>query len=160
MADAKDRHRGRASPRGRPGTRTHGAMPQLARAEFLDPIHAIVHQDVVDVMLSSVSNFEMLVNARRSPTGVKPAFRANDTTDVWRDPGGTSRHASRPFRTATLPRVKPLTDLGLYSITYTNDINADVASLRSSLTNSRRRGRQRDLVLSRALFLNPNVDAA
>ena len=36
---------------------------------------------------------------------------------------------SRPFRTASLKHVKPLTDLGLYSITFTNDIDADHASL-------------------------------
>ncbi|HXE25384.1 MAG TPA: hypothetical protein VN637_10900, partial [Roseiarcus sp.] len=36
---------------------------------------------------------------------------------------------SRPFRSSSLKHVKPLTDLGLYSITFTNDTDADHASL-------------------------------
>ncbi len=63
-------------------------------------------------------------------TGVKPVIRANDTTDVWRHRGAAFHHQpSRPFRSASLNHVKPLTDLGLYSITFTNDIDADHASL-------------------------------
>ena len=57
---------------------------------------------------------------------MKPAIRADDTTDVGRHRGATfHHHPSRPFRTASLARVKPLTDLGLYSITFTNDLDAD-----------------------------------
>jgi hypothetical protein len=132
IADAKDPDMG-------PGlhavglARTAGGAAKRfsTRAEFLDSIEAIVKQDVVDIMLTSVSNLEKLVkrNAFRG-TGVKPAIRANDTTDVWRHRGGTYHlEPSRPFRTASLPHVKPLTDLGLYSITFTNDIDADIASL-------------------------------
>jgi len=60
----------------------------------------------------------------------------------WRMRGATYHHtASRPFRTASLPRVmygaaKPPankrikgTDLGLYSITFNNDLDADIRSL-------------------------------
>ena len=101
------------------------------RAEFLDSIEAIVKQDVVDIMLTSVSNLESLVKRNVfAGTGVKPVIRANDTTDVWRHRGASFHNQpSRPFRTASLRHVKPLTDLGLYSITFTNDIDADHASL-------------------------------
>src|SRR5208337_4643198 len=44
---------------------------------------------------------------------------------------GASHHLapSRPFRSASLAHVRPLTDLCLYSITFTNDVEADIASL-------------------------------
>jgi hypothetical protein len=132
IADAKDPDMGPGLHAVGPARATHGAPPRLStRAEFLDSIEAIVRQDVVDIMLTSASNLEKLVKRNAfAGTGVKPAFRANDTTDIWRHRGGTYHlKPSRPFRTASLPHVKPLTDLGLYSITFTNDIDADHASL-------------------------------
>jgi hypothetical protein len=115
----------------------------LTRAEFLDNIRAIIDQDLVDIMLTSVSNFEELRDSgafKGSP--IKPAIRANDTTDIWFGRGGSySKKPSRAFRTASLSRVTtgtadpdpdaPITgtDLGLYSITFNNDIEHDVDSL-------------------------------
>ncbi len=128
IADAKDPDMG-------PGLHATGAAPGQAhfktRAQFLDSIEVIVKQDVVDIMLTSVSNLESLVKRNVfAGTGVKPVVRANDTTDVWRHRGASFHNQpSRPFRTASLKHVKPLTDLGLYSITFTNDIDADHASL-------------------------------
>ena len=128
IADAKDPDMG-------PGLHAVGPASGEARfktrAEFLDSIEAIVKQDVVDIMLTSVSNLESLVKRNVfAGTGVKPVIRANDTTDVWRHRGASFHNQpSRPFRTASLRHVKPLTDLGLYSITFTNDIEADHASL-------------------------------
>ncbi len=132
IADAKDPDMGPGLHAVGPARATHGATPRLStRAEFLDSIETIVRQDVVDIMLTSASNLEKLVKRNAfAGTGVKPAFRANDTTDIWRHRGGTYHlKPSRSFRTASLPHVKPLTDLGLYSITFTNDIDADHASL-------------------------------
>ena len=134
IADAKDPDMGPGLHAVGPARATHGATPRLrTRAEFLDSIEAIVRQDVVDIMLTSASNLEKLVRRNVfADTGVKPAFRANDTTDIWRHRGAVYHlEPSRPFRTASLPHVKPLTDLGLYSITFTNDIDADLASLRA-----------------------------
>jgi hypothetical protein len=128
IADAKDPDMG-------PGLHAVGSAygePRFkTRAEFLDSIEAIVKQNVVDIMLTSVSNLESLVKRNVfAGTGVKPVIRANDTTDVWRHRGASFHNQpSRPFRTASLKHVKPLTDLGLYSITFTNDIEADHASL-------------------------------
>jgi hypothetical protein len=129
IADAKDPDMG-------PGLHAVGpARPGEARfktrAEFLDSIEAIVKQDIVDIMLTSVSNLEQLVKRKVfAGTGVKPAIRANDTTDVWRHRGGAHHlEPSRPFRSASLKHVRRLTDLGLYSITFTNDTAADHASL-------------------------------
>jgi DhnA family fructose-bisphosphate aldolase class Ia len=132
IADAKDPDMG-------PGLHAVGSAPQAdgtssrlrTREEFLASIEAIIRQDIVDIMLTSVSNLEKLIG-RGAFTGssVKPAIRANDTTDVWRHRHATYHNApSRPFRSASLAHVKPLTDLGLYSITFTTDIDADIVSL-------------------------------
>ena len=86
------------------GTRLRGKT----RIEYLDDIEAIVKQGIVDVMLVSASNLELLhERGVFKKSKVKPVIRANDTTDCW----GLIRHgtyhkqASRPFRTASLPRV-------------------------------------------------------
>jgi hypothetical protein len=130
IADAKDPDMGPGLHAVGPA-KGNGEGRFKTRAEFLDSIEAIVKQDVVDIMLTSVSNLEQLV--RRdvfAGARVKPVIRANDTTDVWRHRGASFHHEpSRPFRTASLKHVTPLTDLGLYSITFTNDIDADHASL-------------------------------
>ena len=77
------------------------------REEFLDQIRAIVRQDIVDIMLMSASNMERLSDEglfKDSP--VKPAIRANDTSDIWRMRGATpSTRPSRPFRSASIPRT-------------------------------------------------------
>ena len=109
-----------------PAPTLDGGTPRFrTRVEFLDLIEAIVKQDVVDIMLTSVSNLESLVKRNVfAGTGVKPVIRANDTTDVWRHRGASFHNQpSRPFRTASLQLAKPLTDLGLDSITFTNDID-------------------------------------
>ena len=132
IADAKDPDMGPGLHAVGPARAGGGVATRFAtRAEFLDSIEAILKQDVVDIMLTSASNLEQLAKRRAfAGTGVKPTVRANDTTDIWRHRGGTFHHApSRPFRTASLAHVKPFTDLGLYSITFTNDIDADMASL-------------------------------
>jgi hypothetical protein len=114
------------------------------RNEFLSQIEDIVKQDIVDIMLVSVSNLERLQERRVfDGTAVKPAIRANITTDCW----GGIRHGdytkvpSRPFRSVTISRAmtgtaKPApgapvtgTDLGLYSITFVNDPERDARAL-------------------------------
>jgi hypothetical protein len=114
------------------------------RTEFLDQIQAVVEQDIVDIMLLSASNLELLhERGVFHKSRVKPAIRANDTTDCW---GGVrhgryNAHPSRPFRTASISRVMygtstPTpgatitgTDLGLYSVTFLNDLEADARAL-------------------------------
>ena len=91
----------------------------------------MIQQDIVDIMLTSVSNLEQLVKRGAfEGSAVKPAIRANDTTDIWRHRGATytarRRVPSAPHRWT---RAKALTDLGLYSITFNNDIEWDWLSL-------------------------------
>jgi hypothetical protein len=132
IADAKDPDMGPGLHAVGPARRKDGSASRLrTREEFLQSIEAIIRQDVVDVMLTSVSNLEQLVKRNAfAHSAVKPAVRANDTTDIWRHRGAAHHLApSRPFRSASLKHTKPLTDLGLYSITFTNDVDADLASL-------------------------------
>ncbi|MBB5751567.1 hypothetical protein [Prosthecomicrobium pneumaticum] len=144
IADAKDGDMGSGVTATAPHRGKDGSWSRYrTRAEFLDQIAEIVAQDVVDIMLVSASNLELLqergvfANSR-----VKPAIRANDATDCW---GGVrhqryTRAPSRPHRTASLPRImhggldpdptKPVTgtDLGLYSMTFVNDVEMDLAA--------------------------------
>ena len=146
IADAKDGDMGSgcttpAAARNRDGSPVPG--PRRLRT-YLDQIAAIVQQDIVDIMLVSASNLERLVEEGVFQASlVQPAIRANEATDCWGGLRGGSYTAqrSRPFRTAKLPRVMhgtrhPApgaaitgTDLGLYSVTFNNDLDSDLASL-------------------------------
>ncbi|MFP4674264.1 MAG: hypothetical protein ACLFO5_06695, partial [Opitutales bacterium] len=112
--------------------------------DYLAQVREVVKQQIVDIVLLSASNLERLAMReglfRNSP--ITPAARANDTTDVWAVRGGKyATVPSRHFRTATLDHIKygkitehhnrPHTgaDLGLYSVTFTNDIDWDYAAL-------------------------------
>ena len=144
IADAKDPDMGPGLHSVGPKREADGTSQRFrTRAEFIDSIKAVLEQDIVDVMLTSASNLERLVQSGAfAGTGVKPAIRANDTTDIWVHRGSNHpMHPSKPFRTASLSRVRygsptprpgekvALTDLGLYSITFTNHLDADHASL-------------------------------
>jgi hypothetical protein len=132
IADAKDPDMGPGLHAVGPVRQKDGATLRLrTREEFLDSIEEILRQDVVDIMLTSVSNLERLAGRNAfAGSSVKPAVRANDTTDIWRHRGARHHHVpSRPFRTASLSHIRPLTDLGLYSITFTNNVDADVEAL-------------------------------
>jgi hypothetical protein len=95
-------------------------------------------------MLTSVSNMEILhEQGVYRDSAVKPAIRANDATDCWGGIRGATypQYPSRPFRTAVLSRVmygslEPQpgraitgTDLGLYSVTFNNNLDDDIRSL-------------------------------
>lgn len=100
------------------------------RQEFLAEMEALVAERAVDVMLASAGNIERLVERgifENSP--VMPAFRANETTDVWLNlRGGRYRETpARPYRGADLSRARA--DLCLFSMTFNNDSDCDVAML-------------------------------
>jgi hypothetical protein len=144
IADAKDGDMGPSLTATGPKRAPDGEWSRYrTRAEFLEEVRAVIAQDIVDIMLLSASNCERLIEEGAfEGSRVKPAIRANDTTDVWVMRGATyAARPSRPFRTASIPRVMcgsaqpspgaPVsgTDLGLYSITFNNDLDADYASL-------------------------------
>lgn len=144
IADAKDGDMGPSITSCGPKREKDGSWSRhYTRPEFLENIRAVVEQDIVDIMLTSASNMEALTEMGvYRDSAVKPAIRANDTTDIWVGRGATYvKAASRPFRTASLSRVTtgsvdpapgaPITgtDLGLYSITFNNDLDRDYEAL-------------------------------
>lgn len=132
IADAKDPDMGPSISSSGPHRGPDGTFTRnRTRAEFLDQIRAIVRQDIVDVMLTSAGNAEVLSKEGLfRDSAVKLAIRANDTTDIWVMRGAKyNQKPSRPFRSVSIPAVLPYTDLGLYSVTFNHDLDADVASL-------------------------------
>jgi hypothetical protein len=169
IADAKDGDMGPSLTSTGPKRDKNGDWTRYrTRPEFLDTIEAVVRQDIVDIMLTSASNLEALHERRVfEGSAVKPAIRANDTTDVWVCRGATyAKQPSRPFRSASLSHVSPHsnpgkpvigTDLGLYSITFNNDLDADYDSL-LAFADFRADAEVNEFKYFLEVF-NPNVDA-
>lgn len=151
IADAKDADMafGITAPGPQTGSCRHGynesegcwkTLPQ-----YREQIRAVIAQDIVDIMLLSASNLEKLGMQEKlfENSAITPAARANDTSDVWAVRGGKypTEHPSRSFRSATIDHIKygrltadhspPFTGaaLGLYSITFTNNIDWDYKAL-------------------------------
>src|SRR5262249_15581943 len=59
-------------------------------------------------------------------TDVTPAIRLNDTTDIWSARGGRYKEEpSRHHRTARVEQAREYVDLGLYSVTFSNQRDID-----------------------------------
>lgn len=102
-----------------------------SRADYLDSMRAMVNERHVDIMLTSASSMQTLAAEQlfdESP--VTPALRLNDATDIWNPRGsGYSGLKPRPFASPWLQRVRGLCDIGLYSITFSNDRDLDLETL-------------------------------
>jgi hypothetical protein len=98
---------------------------------FRQSIIDVVKQGVVDIMLVAASSLEAIAaKGVFKKSHVTPAIRANDATDIWRARGSSyAKEFARPFRTANLAHCKKFSDLGLYSVTFNNDLSADYAHL-------------------------------
>ena len=98
---------------------------------FRQSIVDVVKQGVVDIMLVAASSLEAIAaKGTFKKSHVTPAIRANDATDIWRARGSNyAQEFARPFRTANLHHCKKFSDLGLYSVTFNNDLSADYAHL-------------------------------
>lgn len=113
--------------------------------EFLDIIREVVQQGLVDIMLMSAYVNEQLTIREGvfRNSHVTPAARANDATDVWAVRHGCyTREAAQTFRTATIDQIQcgkiecerttsefPGANLGLYSVTFVNDLEQDRETL-------------------------------
>jgi hypothetical protein len=100
---------------------------------------------VVDIMLMSAYVNEQLTikEGLFRKSHVTPAARANDATDVWAVRHGCyTSEPARPFRTATIDQIQcgriecdrsveefPGANLGLYSVTFVNDLEQDRETL-------------------------------
>ena len=110
---------------------------------FYDDLVDLIEQAKIDVLLTSVSTMDILAREKRlfDTSPVTPAVRANDTTDLWDATGAEyTSLPSRPFASPTIeeaqygtllpqPDQKPDIDLGLYSVTFNNDLDADWLTL-------------------------------
>ena len=89
--------------------------------------------NLVDIMLMSASVGESLVEKKifkSSP--VTPAIRMNDTSDIWLMRNSNYRSTNpRPFRSARIDRVSKLVNLGLFSVTFSKNVDFDLAMLNS-----------------------------
>jgi len=113
--------------------------------EFLDIIREITRQGLVDIMLMSGSVNEQLTikEGLFRNSQVTPAARANDTTDVWAMRHGSYTKApAQPFRSASIDQIQcgkvecerdgaefPGANLGLYSVTFVNELEQDRQTL-------------------------------
>ncbi len=110
---------------------------------FCDELVTLVEQANIDILLASVANMDILAREKCifDDSSVTPAVRANDTTDIWNARGSNYTHyPSKPFATTTIeeaqygtltpaPDQQPDINLGLYSVTFNNDLAADLHSL-------------------------------
>ena len=127
IADAKDGDM--AFGCATPGIGTNGRMKPI-RAYREDMVR-VTQSGLVDIMLMSVSSAEILSDdGLFENSKVTPAVRFNDTSDIWHPRGGVyTQIPARPFRSAVLERIKPIADLGLYAVTFYNDLERDLYTL-------------------------------
>jgi len=101
-----------------------------SREAHLADARTLVGHGLIDVLLTSASNGERLVADGSIDDEVTLAVRANDTTDIWLGRGSRYRELpSRPFRSVDLEAIAPFCDLVLYSVTFNNDLERDLATL-------------------------------
>src|ERR1044071_1236740 len=113
--------------------------------EFLDIVREVVDQGLIDIMLMSAYVNEQLTikEGLFRESHVTPAARANDATDVWAVRHGCyTREPAQPFRSATIDQIQcgkiecdrnttefPGANLGLYSVTFVNELEQDHETL-------------------------------
>jgi hypothetical protein len=138
-------HRGERPARFSPEIWTRSEYGYRNLPEFLDIIREVVHQGLIDIMLMSAYVNEQLTikEGLFRNSQVTPAARANDATDVWAVRHGCyTREPAQPFRTATIDQIQcgkiecdrvtdefPGANLGLYSVTFVNDLEQDRETL-------------------------------
>lgn len=140
--------------------------------DYRRQIREVIQQEIVDIVLLSASNLEQLAIRERlfENSPITPAARANDTTDIWVVRGGRyTSQPSRAFRTASIDHIKygrlspdssaPAVgaDLGLYSITFTNNLDWDFNAL-EDFRAFRHEAEAKQFRYFLEVF-NPNVDA-
>ena len=145
IADAKDADMGFGI--GAPGQspeRHDGEVRFKTLAEYRQQIRDVIRQGVVDIVLMSASTNEVLTIQERlfDNSHITPAARANDATDIHVMRGSRiPLDAARPFRSANIdhiqcghldcrPEERILgANLGLYSVTFNNRLEPDLATL-------------------------------
>lgn len=134
IADAKDGDIGFGAAA--PGRDPNRPGMYLPRSAHLDAIREMNGSGLVDIMLMSASAGERLCQEGLFETSpVTPAIRLNDTTDIWSARGGRYKESpSLHHRTARVDQAKRHVDLGLYSITFSNDCEIDAENAEAYTT--------------------------
>jgi DhnA family fructose-bisphosphate aldolase class Ia len=134
IADAKDGDIGFGAAA--PGPDPSAPNRYKPRAVHLEAIREMTRSGLVDIMLMSASTGERLSEEGLfKKSAVTPAIRLNDTTDIWSARGGRYKEEpSRHHRTAQVEQARKYVDLGLYSVTFSNqrDIETENAEAYSS----------------------------
>jgi DhnA family fructose-bisphosphate aldolase class Ia len=156
IADAKDGDMGFGLTAPGPAAGKPGRWK--TKPEYLAAMTEMTESGLVDIMLMSASSAEALAaTGLFTRTGVTPAVRLNDTTDIWTMRGQRyKQEASRPFRSAQVVKVRPFANLGLYSMTFSNDVDRDLANVEAY-----REFREEATAHGMRHFLevfNPNID--
>lgn len=145
LADAKDADMafGIAAP-GKSPEMHAGEGRYRTLEEYRANIRAVVDQGLVDIMLMSAhtNNLLTIEEGLFENSPITPAARANDTSDIHIARGSTyAREPSTPFQSTTIDHIqcgqidcKPEervrgANLGLYSVTFNNDTQRDLATL-------------------------------
>jgi DhnA family fructose-bisphosphate aldolase class Ia len=128
IADAKDGDIGFGAMAAGPDPKRPGAFKP--RAAHLEAIRDMTRSGLVDIMLMSASTAERLSDEGLfKKSKVTPAIRLNDTTDIWSARGARHKEEpSRHHRTARIDQAREIVDLGLYSITFSNQVGIDAAN--------------------------------
>ena len=129
MTFAKDADliRGRSAP----GLDDHGQMRSLG--DYRADVARVIESDLADIVLTSLTTAEVLAEqGSYGRSKATPAVRLNDPTDLWRVRGGSyADQPARPYRSLRLDAIKPYANLGVYSMTFYNDVTQDRETLRA-----------------------------
>ena len=113
-------------------------LPSLGNVQMAIPMQyyrnamkEMVESDLVDIMLMSLSSAEALVREGVfSNSKITPAVRLNDATDIWGYRGASYKEKpSFAFNTVKIESALKYSKLGLYSITFYNDLEKDLQNL-------------------------------
>lgn len=147
LTDAKDADMGfgLASP-GKRRVEPNQGSPYRSIDEYRNLIREVTRQGLVDIMLMSASTNELLTIQQRlfDDSPVTPAARSNDTSDIWLGMSGFyGQQPALPHSTTTIDHIQcgcypgdpdqrdSGADLGLFSMTFNNDAQHDLAMLQA-----------------------------
>lgn len=127
-----------------PGYRdkTDTSLGYRSLTEFQAEISAIVSQNIIDVMLTTIFSYDCVVSEKDIylESSVTPAVRMNASTDLWLARGSRYQYQpSHPYSHVDLEKIiygldhektgRGDLNLGLYSITFANDLQTDLISM-------------------------------
>ena len=133
IADAKDAEMGGGIGALGLVRNADGSRRPASAIDYRQAMKSMMASGLVDIMLTSMSAAESLAEDKAfDSSDVTQAIRLNDATDIWGLRGASYReNPAIPFRTARLDHARRFAALGLYAVTFYNDRDLDVATLRA-----------------------------